>query len=631
MWEPIGRALQIVVVFLAITAAAKQAGSQEACSEAVTGVCFQEFTHIAAVTSRPNGFSAIGVRGKRMELLSFDSDSKITSRREITRPKWASEETVLFDVKDLIAGPDASLLLVGTAEYDLADQRIQAGFAVFIQDEGGIRWSEPIKGSKSDDGEDAASVIFHSGIYDESQGQFLIAGRETIGGGTADCRNWSRAAIFVLSPEDLSFNMYRWNEVTQGLASRMAFYAILPTHQSNVFVAAGFASADDGSGQSCKEDALLVQLSTEEEEGGALTFEDATSGGRQDTAEDIFAAARIDDSQYLIVGEQRDANAAWAAIAELGATVTREDLFAFPDVGTDGRDRYRDIVPLRTPGRYLLVGSVSESKKAPNRGFWRFASVESLTLEEPKLLTEKVGSDIFSAALGDDGRVLAVGKISKKEGTVGWIGLLNDYPFEDLRRSPDNNLDSIAPLEIANGSYNLLEKDVRQGMGLQGASLAIGSTFELRFTLSEKVDVAVTSLTSRGDLDLLLVDMDERIIRFSSNLGDAAEYLRAQLPPGSYKLKLVAVSQVDDFELRVHDGKQFEDVVAKLLKLDSIERQILNRRLEEAGYTGAGNANIALGGDTYRSVVAFYSAFHRPGSIQLDDFIERAAAVASDH
>jgi hypothetical protein len=188
---------------------------------------------------------------------------------------------------------------------------------------------------------------------------------------------------------------------------------------------------------------------------------------------------------------------------------------------------------------------------------------------------------------------------------VGWIGLLYEpQQMAGERREPDKGLPLFSQAEIAASSAQISERDIRKGIGFRQANAKAGAEMELAFSLSVAGNVVVSALPSAGDLDLMLLDKAGRVVAFSSNLNNAGEYLSADLQPDAYRVKLIAISDTPEYEVRLTAANTEADVLATLQRLNAQSRKELAHSLEQAGYVAAGNPDIGFGGDTVRAVLA---------------------------
>jgi hypothetical protein len=584
------------------------AAAGETCSEAAIGSCFPEYSAIAALVRTPDGYAAVGRRDDGFDLLRLSGNADVLDRVSVPLPPWL-DETDSLTIEELVAGADDALVAIGWASIGPEQQQRQVGVIGRIDRGNQVVWSQPVSSSYE------TSTILYSAVHDPDAQRYIVVGRHTNGADNGKCAFWSQA--FLLSvPEAVagaSFSPFFIGVPEPGPENRLALYDIAPAGTPGQFVAVGFATAKSAAGKGCQDNAMAVLVS-----GGANG--DWSVGSRyliglKDAGEVAFSVVRTDDGRFLLAGQGSDsrsqARAALLAVFSFGEKPAMR-AYPYPEDGSDrsGGDRYRVIVPLRTAGRYLAAGSGSASKESRNQGIWTIVS-NSLDPTGPnEVLTGEAGSDIVDAALGSDGRVLAVGTHGDGDREVGWIGFIFEQRFTAKRRQPDSTLPMLSSSEEATGSVTLSEREIAAGTGLRSAGARRGAGIELRMALTAETDLTVSALPSQGDLDLALIDSAGRIAAFSSNLDDAGEYLSARLAAGEYRLKVIAVSDVGEYELRVARSAGAEDaVIGGLEALDNSGRSTLSGLLEGRGYGAAGNPDIGLGGDTMRSLLAFYNTF----------------------
>jgi hypothetical protein len=585
------------------------AAAVEACSEAAIGQCFPEYSAVVALARTDNGFAAIGVQDGGFDLIRLSGDASVLARAYVANPSWmdASGASSLT-IEKLVKGADGALLIVGWASTGPAQNQYQIGVIGRVDRDNNVAWSEPIGFSNE------TSTILYSAAYDPEGKRFIIVGRHTNGADNGKCAFWSESLLLSV-PEAVvgaGFSPFFLNAAQSGPESRMALYDIKATGRPGEFVAVGFATAR-GDKASCQDNAMAVLVS-----GGANN--DWNVGkpylmGLKEANEVAFSVVSIGAGRFMLAGHGSQAGtkarAALLATFEFGQKpVMRTD--PYPDDGSDnsGGDRYRILVPLGTSGSYVAAGSASASRQSSNQGIW---TIVSDGLDQPgkaDFLTRQAGSDIEDAALGGDGRVLAVGTHSAGDQDVGWIGFIFEQRFTAERRPPDPTLPMLTQNEEASGSAIMPEREIVAGTGFRSKGAGKGTEFEVRMSFAAETDLVAAALPSTGDLDLALIDGSGRMAAFSSNLDEAGEYLRARLAPGEYSLKVLAVSDLGEYELRLAGGPGAEDrVMAALEALDGSARSALGKLLESSGYGIAANPDIGFGGDTVRSLLAFYNTF----------------------
>ncbi|MER8842832.1 hypothetical protein NKH86_29845 [Mesorhizobium sp. M0913] len=618
-----------IFVTLLTIATTMAAPARPACAEAVIGDCYPQYSAISAVVEAGSGFAALGEQETGFDLLRISASGKILGHITIDPPTWVGPEASAPKFEDMVAGPDGTLLLIGWAVVTEADISYQAGVVALVSMGGAVTWSNPLRQSGG------TSTILYAGTYDTAGKRFLVVGRHTNGADNGKCEFWSQGIVLSIPEADVThaFPVRFVGASEPGPRNRIALYDIMPIGAKGQFVATGFATAK-AAGNRCQDNAMAVQIS-----GGAKS--DWTIGkpyviGAGDADEDAYAIADGGKGRFLLAGKGTFSNtgapAALLAAFTFANAAPMVRIDPFPEDGSDttGGDRYRVIVPLKEEGRYLVAGSASQRRQDRNQGIWQFISS---TLESPgpaNFLTHESGSDIAGAALGQDGRVLAVGTHGQGKNTIGWMGLLNDQVTSaGTRREPDSQLPMLDAKDMEAGSIVVSRNEIGNGVGFRGPHMTARAQMEFRFSLVDAIDITATALASTGDVDLALMDSHGAILAYSSNLGDAGEYLHAKVGPGDYGVKLIAASYVSDFEFRTMSADVGKEVMLSLSGLDPDGRKALNAFLKNAGYGDGGNPDIGLGGDTVCSVLAYYNTLYadfRPA--ELDSVIANATPAA---
>jgi hypothetical protein len=583
-------------------AAPRQVAASQDCPEATVGVCFAEYKEISAIAAAGQGFAAIASRDDGLDLLDLDAAGRaVGTPRSIAVPQWlAAAGMVELAIKRLVPGAEGSMLMVGWASLQ-SEQQI--GVLIMVDRQGAVLWSQQLVFGTD------TSVIVYAAAYEASARRFVVVGRHTNGADNGKCEAWSQGLVASVAESDGKIQSIRSiGNAASGFDNRIAFHDIAPAETAGQFVAAGFATHRNKKGNGCQDDAMAMMVG-----GGAANdwnLGQLYSIGGADTGEVAFAVAAAGGERFIVAGhgvdERTQARAALVASFAFDAEPFAATL-PYPATGDDtsGGDRYRVIVPLREPGSILVAGSGSASKTGRNQGIWLVLSAALEPMGPMQTLTTQSGSDILGASLGDDGSVVAVGTHARETGSIGWIGrIFEPQAIPSERREPDESLPMFSQAEVASGSVQISQREIRDGIGFRQTNAKAGAEMELGFSLSDAGSVVVSALPSAGDLDVMLLDKTGRVVAFSSNLNDAGEYLSAALVPDTYRVKLVAVSDTAEYEVRLTAANTEADVLAILQRLNAVSRKELSRFLEQAGYGTAGNPDLGFGGDTVRAVLA---------------------------
>jgi hypothetical protein len=588
-------------------ASAMPAQSQEACSEAAIGHCFPNYSAITAVTWEQSGYVAIGTSANGLAVIYLSSSGDVVSTADIATPTWM--ESGPPRIEKILLEPDGDLLLVGWATFRPSDNLIQVGVLGVISPNGDVQWSEPVRLS------DTTSTILRSAAYDAERKNYVVVGRHTNGADDGGkCKFWSQGLV-ILVPEGQVTTISK-KQVTligdakPGVRNRMALYDIVSTGAPGGFAATGFMTNRDASGKGCQDDAVAMTL-TAGPKGWTISrpYAIATTGA----SEVAFAIAPTTDGRFALAGQgvDPDSEARAAVLAGFGfsdgdAVTTK--YFPYPADGTDqtGGDRFRTLLPM-TDGGFLAAGSGSSSRNGRNHGFWRRFSPSLEPVGDERFLTGQSGSDILAAAIGGDGGVLGVGTHGSGGTSIGWIGPLSGSQNVVARRQPDSTLPLLSAQQVDAGSVTIAEQAVTTGTGFRIAGSKAGATLGANLSFGSPTDFTATALADHGDVDLALVDAAGHTIAFSSNLGDAGEYLHQRLAVGRYHLISLAISEVEQYEVRLFTFNLEPAVTTAMATLDEAGRKELDRRLANAGYGMAADPSIAFGSATVRAFLAFYN------------------------
>lgn len=617
----------------AACALATPAAAITECAEAEIGICFEQYSRIPTVTATSDGYAAVGMRNDGgLDLLRLSVEGELLSVSDLGRPyQMKPPEDVFEDRMKLVASPNDVLLLVATARVGSGENRKQRGVAARIDDRNQPNWTQLLQYTNE------THLILYSAAYNVQGKNFMVVGRHTDGGDPrGNCENWSVGVVFYINEADLmiSGSGLTIGNQAPGPYNRIALYDVRPAATAGQFVASGFATAPREDGGGCQDNAVAYQIL--DNSGTPVLVAGPYTVGTPRDYELAFAITPVGADRYAMVGygvePRNDARAAMVAKFAFGTRPDAVRMHPFPEDGSDdtGRDRYYVAEPLSGGDQILVAGYGSESRADLNQGIWRILSADLDDVEGPYLLTEEDGSEILAAAVGIDGKVLAAGKVGseKNDDVMGWLGLIVDPKFSVERRKPDEGLYAITQREIEKGYVSFSERETSSGTGVYHSGLDGGEGIELRISISENTVLGVSALAASGDLDLLLLGENGEIIAYSANLGSAGEYLQAKVKPGDYRVTVMAISDVTDYEIRMKSSGDLpnEEVLASLNSLDEFGRTKLSRLLENSGYRRPGNADIAFGSGTVQSVLAFYNTFRpvfEPGDIS--QFIANAS------
>ena len=605
--------------------------ARAACGDSDGVRCFPELSVISGVVSSGDGFVAVGQlkapnATSGLVLLRLGRGGQL---RDAPVPlplppnlKAPSNKTLVGEARKVIGLPDGGLIVLG-----------QVSLAEDTQVPGQVPWQVPWLMRLAADGtpvwnrapfaaEPGILTIFHSGLYDRNGERLIVVGRRTSGADEGKCSNWSQSAVlaFKMSNGQPEFRPLYSGAAQPGASNRQAILDIAETDRPNAYAVAGFASAPNSVRQGECQDNISVRTLTmqasQNAPGASWELSAGNKIGSNDANEVAYAIKRVGAASYLVAGYGKDVAkgvpAAQAFRVKLAPAFTVEGSVSspFPPDGSDkdGGDRFRAIVPLADKEHFVLLGSGSSAKKNPNQAIWQ--TVQSDLRRSPPIrqFKSQVGSDIFDAALSDAGKVFAVGKWTDEARlTHGWAGYLDENgnaPDSQLQSAePDNRLPALSSLPLSGDTYRLPQISTSSGQAYFGKDLPAGKEVNLAFSLATQRTLRISVRPEAGDLDLALLNQDQRPIAFSNFKGGATELIIATLVPGEYTLSIVGNSNVKSYEIRLESFSD-ADAFAAVQKLGDEQREKLANALISAGYACSAETNIAFGSETLRSIYA---------------------------
>lgn len=623
--------LRVLVSMLAaavalVVAAPAPTAAENGCTEAGTGRCLGEYASVAAVAWTGSGFTAVADSDRALALLTISRAGEVVGRSALELPEWArGVPGAATRIDKLVAGSNGSALLVGSVLYNPGAGQRQAGLIGRLDRDGRVEWHPPIQAAMD------TSVVLYSGVHDEASGRFIVVGRHTNGADSGQCTFWSQGYLAFVPDHgpmgEISQTLY--GQAAPGPHNRIAFYDIAAAESGESYAVVGFATAPRRGG-GCQDDMLALEIKPAEN--GSWTTGVSHRLGQNNADEVAFAVTRQRGDRFVLAGygvePRRSARSAVVATFALDGAAPALRHHPYPEGDESGGDRYRALTLADGGARILVAGSASQNRTSRNQALWRLLA-PTLDDDGPAtFLTRSAGSDILAAATSPDGRVLAVGNHRSGDVTHGWIGLIHGGAELAGRRPPDPDLPRLTASEAQQGHIEFSEREFRAGTGYFAADVAKGAVFETRLSFSEPTQLAVSALTAEGDIDLVLVDENERLVAFSANLGDAGEYIRASVAPGRYSVRAVAASDIDAYELRTGIAEPGEDeVIANLMTLDPESRKALDRLLSSGGYGRMASPEIGFASGAARSVLALANTVQADLSAgALAQFITAAAA-----
>ena len=595
--------------------------ARAACGDEARVTCHAAFETITAVARSGDGFTAAGqTKGNPpgVALLRLTRTGEARGNPLFLRPppNLAPERSIVTEPRKLIPLPNGDVVLL--AQIAITEPAVrQIAWAARIAPNDRVVWSRAYP-------DNSASTIFHSGHYEPRGDRLILVGRRTSGGDPSGrCEYWSQSIVIpVAAATGQPDAPTAFGSQAKSLTNRQAIYDIAPDNRAGSYIVTGFLTAKHGDNEGTCQDNIMV--GTLAQAGNRWTLSQVQSIGSNTANEWAFAIWAAGEGRYLLAGQGHD-QATGAPAAQAYRVRVRpflvETLLStpYPPDGSDksGGDRYRVIVPLAEKGRFMLAGSVSASKSAPNRAMWQIVSADLKTNGSPTVLNSPGSSDILEAITTQDGRVFAAGKWADEGRFVGWTGFIGDPRLADtgppVRRRPvDSRLPRLSALPAANDTIELPAAAFSSGASYFERDLKAGSQYDLAFSIAASRAVKVSAYAESGDVDLVIVDANKQPVAFTNFKQSATELLFATLAPGKYTLSVIVQSAVPALELRI---SPFQDVSAKTLstlaQLSDQQRALFADALELGGYTPPSNPSIALGGELVRAFLAIQEGAQR--------------------
>jgi hypothetical protein len=576
--------------------------------------CRADFDQFSAIAWTGGQFVAAGhLKSGPPSLwtLAFvNSDGKIASRRDLAfkSPADMSDDIAAIEIKKVLALPKGVLALVGTLR--LAHSSWISTFAAVVGLDGQIKWFRPQIDA-------SANLMFQSAAYDPVLNRVIAVGRRTSGGDDGSCTNWSQSYTqgFDVANGDLVAPQAVQGTAAKGLNNRQGIYDIAPIDNGRQFAIVGFSTVPNGDSGRCKDEILVGVLSPPAGAAAAKATWNAimsppfVDDGQSE--EDGFAIAPLGMSEAIITGQKtaRGVDHALAhAVRVRWSPFAVEGVLSAPDAGDSSRFRF--IVPMRDPGRFLLGGSISQGpQKLPHASMTQVVSNNLRQNEE--LSVSNGAADIFAAATSSQGRSMVAGYgIDEKGGHVGWLDVLGaaasavpeaPAPRAAIDRSAIDldtiqPVDDAIPLKLTGQTAHYLKRRVPDF-----------SQLDIALTVTTPQVVRILAVVGKGEVDMELADIAGHLLDFSNYRGAAPQLLVAKLASGTYKLSLFTQKDVRDIQIEL--GVSDEISVAALLKLMSTlgeqkSREQLATQLTNSGFSNPPEPSIALGGETALSVLA---------------------------
>lgn len=617
-WIRLGSQFTILSAMMICIAFVGKLNAKTTCDESEIGWCFERYLTIPSVVEYESGYIAVGFNENNIDILRVDSKSNV-DRMPMGLPDFYQKSTHSnLRVEEIVRDQNGTAYVIGSVSSNTDGKAKQVGFIGSYGLDGKIQWSDEVGNF-----DDETGVYLYAAEFDERQNKLLIVGRETNGSDRGGkCIQWAQAVVYSVDPDDLSEleHWITWGEAAPGFRNRKALYDISPAKKEGQFVVAGFTSNSNQDGSRCQDDTFLALLEFDQATGFSQIKQHLPVDFKAQN-ELILAVEHRENEDYLVAGQGTDVNTqAKAALRGLMSFSQRDSTFDFDrfpldEIDKTGGDRYRAIARLAISGGYIFAGSGSSERRGLNQGLWKVVD-SNLETKELNYLTMTSGSDIEGLGATGDGRVFAVGTSRKNGRKVGWMGFIHDERPILSRREPEKSIKHVTNREIESGVAKYSIRDLINGIEVRNSNIKSGGVFKIEFIIDEierQREVHVLSHSSTGDIDLALANVDSgEIHAFSKNAKGAGEYLAAQLQPGTYQLNVVAITDVEEYDIRLTTERPYDgDILNQLSQLSQIDQKRLANMLAIEGYNIAGNVDITLAGDTINSLAAIKNTINR--------------------
>jgi hypothetical protein len=596
-----------------------------ACGDEARVTCRAEFETLGTIVRSGDGFTAAGqIRANPTAVGLIRLTRAGTARGNILPvplpQNFTGNRQVASEPRKLIGLPNGDVVLLSQILISEGAAVRQVAWAARIAPNDRILWSRAFP-------DNAASTIFHSGLYEANSDRLILVGRRTNGGDPQyRCENWSQSLVLPLAAAtgQPSPSLTTFGQATKSLTNRQAIYDITPGERAGTYAVAGFQSARHSDTDGCQ-DNILVGTLTSANNSWSLAPQ---SIGAPNANEVAFAIRAIGDGRTLVTGQGRDQAGAPAAQAYRlrFAPFAIEGLLNTEFARDGASGRFRLIVPL--DWRRLLLGGQVIYRDQSTRGMWQIVSADLSSSEPLRVLDSPGASDLLHAVVAPDGRVLAVGKWTDDGRAVGWFGFIGESPAPagaTARRTPDSRLPRLSTLQASNGLMQLPTSALSAGAAYFERELKADVQFNLTLSVAARSTVTFSAYPESGDVDLVLTGAGKRLVAFTNFRKSATEYMTATLPPGDYQLAIVVQSAVPSLEFRVAPSAGTDSrATAKLERLNDEQRRRFAATLTAAGYSPPANPDIALGGESVRAFLAIQEGAQReiePG--EIDKLIAR--------
>jgi hypothetical protein len=622
----------LTLAVLVSTNGALISAAAAACGDEAQVQCPAAFESIGAIVPSGDGFTVAGqLRGspsRTVALLRLNRAGAVRGNVfSIPLPaNFSSDGSAVSEPRKLIALPNGDVVLLAQIAVTEGASVRQIAWAARITPNDRVMWTRTFPDA-------GVSTIFHSGHYEANGDRLILVGRRTNGlDPSSRCEKWSQSWVMPLAAangQPLVANLIAFGTQARSFTNRQAIYDITPADRVDNYVVTGFLTAKHGEFEGLCQDNIFVATLTQS--GNRWTLSQVQSIGSSNANEVAFAIRPAGNGRYLLAGYGRDqatgAPAAQAYRVRLVPFAIEGFLSTpYPADGSDktGGDRYRLIIPLAANAYFILAGSVSVSRDAPNQGMWQVVSAD-LRAQAPPNVVSSTGSDILDAVLTQDSKVPAVGKWVDEGRSIGWMGFIGDSTLSagrtaSARRCPDARLPRLSSLPNSSGAIELPPTALSAGAAYFERDLQANSQLDLSISVRASSRITISTCPEAGDLDLVVIDASNQPVAFSNFKKAATEYLAATLTPGNYLISIIAQTRVPAFELRIGPFASAEaKAMSKLERLSEQQRMQFADTLVGAGYNSPSNPAIALGGESVRAFLAIQESAQReiePGDVR---------------
>jgi hypothetical protein len=572
------------------------------------GTCHAEFAELAAITAvGVDGFAAVGTLrepaapGLNSGVLRFrpGGTTELIAVEPPANPRAGDRRPINeTEARSLVLLRDGDLVAFGTVRFGEAKDLANYGWAARIDKAGKTKWSVAYAGGENTD------FIFHFGRM-LPNGDLIAGGRIQNGPGDAKCTNWSRGVVAWIDPD--TGRLSRPLVPVGDPRGRMALYSAVALPDSRLLFT-GFESVKKGGGL-CQDQILWLTTSAS---GAVADMRTMPAGGSEN---EIGQDLELLDTRAVVAGMTHGGSDFAATVIAVPRDAKEKVLKKTFSRGHGGRNRFFAITQDPVSRNYVAVGYSSEDKEARYKAWWYTLGKDDLSVVEEGRADQYVGSGLNGVAALPNGRVLAVGYARAEDGSqYGWSlaikeGIRAGVQVGSTQRPVDKSLRPLAVVPQAEGAY-ALGALTRDPAGFFMKDLARDQRIKADFNLPRQAPLRIVLHPQGGDVDILLSRLDGTAVDFSNYRGDATEVIEEAGASGSYRLEIIAQTDVPAFDLTFDIDKPLAtlETTAANREVAGETRLMLRAIMAMQGYFPGAEPEVALSPETIRAFIALQDA-----------------------